>query len=150
MFNKHTTTLLAATLLPLASAYQLTFYAGFDCNGERLETRQADQDGTCYDAEYLGGNTNSVNIIKEVGDDPNSIVAFYPRDVDCRPGDSISAGNTGCVNVYQDDQFFGGYNVISGEFKSVGKENVSGSIVVSGVDNLGLLFPDSLFGGATS
>ncbi|CAN9265247.1 hypothetical protein CC77DRAFT_1004091 [Alternaria alternata] len=117
MFNKHTTTLLAATLLPLASAYQLTFYAGFDCNGERLETRQADQDGTCYDAEYLGGNTNSVNIIKEVGDDPNSIVAFYPRDVDCRPGDSISAGNTGCVNVYQDDQFFGGYNVISGEFK---------------------------------
>lgn len=41
-------------------------------------------------------------------------------------------------------------SVISGEFKSVGKENVRGSIVVSGVDNLGRLFPDSLFRGATS
>jgi len=116
MFCKNTAALLAAALMPLTNAYRLTFYAGFDCNGERLESRQAIQDGTCYDPEYLGASTNSITIVQEEGDDPNSIVVFFPRGSNCTPRDSISAGNSGCINVYQDGSF-GGYHVISGQDK---------------------------------
>ncbi|CAN9476272.1 unnamed protein product [Alternaria alternata] len=79
MFSKNTAALLVVALMPLTNAYRLTFYAGFDCNGERLESRQAIQDGTCYDPEYLGASTNSITIVQEEDDDPNSIVVFFPR-----------------------------------------------------------------------
>ncbi|RYN73540.1 hypothetical protein AA0120_g12597 [Alternaria tenuissima] len=115
MFIKHQAALLAG-LLPLASAYRLVFYTGFDCNGERLGARQAVQDGTCYDPSPLGSQTSSVLIVAEEGDDPLSTVVFFPNGVDCALGEAISTGNTGCVNVYQGDSF-GGYTVISGQTK---------------------------------
>ncbi|RYO27312.1 hypothetical protein AA0113_g12324 [Alternaria arborescens] len=115
MFLKQQAALLAG-LLPLASAYRLVFYTGFDCNGERLRARQAVQDGTCYDPSPLGSQTSSVLIVAEDGDDPLSTVVFFPNDVDCALGEAISTGNTGCVNVYQGDSF-GGFTVISGETK---------------------------------
>jgi len=133
----HTAALLAA-ILPLSNAYRLTFYAGFDCNGERLESRQAIQDDTCYDPTYLGSLTSSVTIEREDGDDPASLVVFYPDNVECDPSQAISTANTGCVNVYQDGSF-GGYNVISGQSK---RRAVQGNDPIEPAFTLGITHGD--------
>jgi hypothetical protein len=112
LFHYRAALLLAS--IPLEDAFRLTFYSGFDCNGQRLGVSQASLGGTCHDPGALGSSTTSVLVVREDGDGDDDIVVFYPPDAACNPSEAISTTNVGCVNTIPT---LGGFNVISGEFK---------------------------------
>lgn len=111
LFDYRVTLLLAS--VPFGKAFRLTFYSGFDCNGQRLGSSQASLGGTCQDPGALGSSTTSVLVVREDNDGDDDTVVFYPRDAACNPSEAISTTNVGCVNTIPT---LGGFNVISGEF----------------------------------
>lgn len=105
--------LLLSFLACSVNAYQVTFYAGWQCRGERLGAIDIQVSDGCVDASRFNPVSQSATIRSTPGDDPSDLVLFNAGP-NCAASPTDARGNVGCIAVGAGVNDFTSINVVGG------------------------------------